>query len=151
MEIERTHDWQLIKEIVTHPSTWPHIGDDFAPRPEDWEPNRDEHARYLLARERDSVVAMLALWPENHICWRAHVCVRPEFYGPKAVDAVKSILRWVWDNTECVRIVAHIPEYNTLAISFSVRCGLTGFGMNPKSHKKNGQLHNLILLGISKE
>jgi hypothetical protein len=151
MEVERTHDWQLIKEIATHPRTWPSISDDSAPRPEDWEPNRDEHVYYLLARQYDSVVAMLVVWPDNFVCWQAHLCVMPSAYGPIGVAAVKRIIQWIWDNTTCVRLVASIAEYKTLAISFSLKCGLTGFGMNPNSYKKNGELHNMILLGISKE
>ena len=50
----------------------------------------------------------------------------------------------------CLRLTGSIPEYNRLAIRFARASGWKQFGVNEKSHMKNGQLHDQILFGISK-
>lgn len=150
MTFERSHDWERVKQIATHPKVWPHIGDDFAPEPEQWEPNKDENAWYVFAKDGDEVLGLIIFWPENAICWRAHICMLPESYGEKSHAVGRGIVHWIWQNTPCRRIVANVPEYNRLALAFAVSSGLEFFGRNEKAHLKDGRLHALLQLGVSK-
>jgi RimJ/RimL family protein N-acetyltransferase len=150
MTFERTRNWTLVKSIVTHPAIYPHVSDDFAAKPEDWKATDDEGLWYVLAMDGDELLGMFLFIPQNEICWDVHTCLLPKSYGSQAEAAGRGMIRWVWENTRCLRIVTLVPEYNRLALSFAKRCGLVCYGVNPKSYMKRGTLHDSILLGISK-
>ena len=151
ISFERTHDWELVKKIATHPKNWTHIGDDFAPEPSKWEPNKSDDVWYILARDGGELLGLFVIFPENAVCWRIHMCMLPVGYGERAHAAGRGIVEWVWNNTPCRRIVASICEDNRLALAFALSSGFIGFGMNEKSWLKDGELKNLIMLGVSKE
>ncbi len=151
LHFERTFDYELIKKIATHPRVYPNASDDFSPSPEDWEPIRHEQIWYVLARDGEELLGMFALIPENMICWNIHVCLLPNSWGPKAKEAGEQIIHWIFENTPCLRLVADVPEYNTLVLNLAMRSGMQKYGINEKSHKKGGILHNQIQMGISKE
>lgn len=150
LNFERTYDAALIKFIVTHPKVWQHVTDDFAPRPELWEPGAVEEAWYVLAFDDGELLGLFMFFPENTICWRSHICMLPGAYGPKAEKACREVFLWLWENSSCWRIIGSIPDYNRTAISFAERCGMTRYGTNPQSYVKNGKLLDQVLLGISK-
>jgi hypothetical protein len=57
---------------------------------------------------------------------------------------------WLWQNSECLRAVTFVPEYNQIALRFGLRVGLEVWGRNPKSFLYDGVLQDTIFLGISK-
>lgn len=150
MTFERTIDYDLIKQIVTHSKIWPHITDDFSGKPEDFNPIQHESAFYLLVKEEREVLGVFALYPKNRICWEVHTCLLPTAWGKRARHAAKDGMRWIFEHTECLRLITDVPEYNVLALRFAHMAGMTQFGINPKSYMKNGKLHDVTMLGISK-
>lgn len=147
---ERTFDYELVKRIVTHPRIYPHVADDFAAKPEDWQATENDSIWYVLAKECAEVLGLFIFIPQYAICWDVHTCLLPLSYGAKAKEAGKGIIEWIWANTPCLRITTVVPEYNRLALKFAQASGLICFGVNPKSYMKNGKLWNLIQLGLSK-
>ena len=150
MTFERTRDWELIRSVITHPQIYPHIGDDFAPAPADWQPIRDELAYYLLAKDDAEVLGIWALFPLNRVCWWVHTCLLPNSWGERALQAAKGAIAHVFAETECCRLITEVPACNRLAFRFAVRSGMTEFGRNLKCYKKRGVLEDVYLLGISK-
>lgn len=150
MHFERTFDYELVKRIATHPKVYNHASDDFAPPPDEWEPIKDELIWYVLAKDGEELLGMFALIPENAICWNIHVCLLPNSWGPKAKEAGEKVIQWIFENTGCLRLVADVPEYNTLVLRLALKAGMHQFGVNEKSHKKQGILYNQIQLGVSK-
>lgn len=151
MTFERTVDYDLVRKIVTHPKIWPHVSDDFSGKPEDFNPIQHEAAFYLLVKEEREVLGVFALYPKNRICWEVHTCLLPTSWGQRAKQAARDAMQWVFRNTECLRLITDVPEYNTLALRFAHMAGMTQFGVNPKSYMKNGILHDVTMLGISKQ
>lgn len=88
--------------------------------------------------------------PVNSIMLDVHVALLPTARG-KAADICLGALMWMANNTQYVRFVASIPEYNKLAIKLAMNVGMQCIGVNEKSFMKNGNLVNQILFGISKE
>jgi RimJ/RimL family protein N-acetyltransferase len=150
MKIERTRDWERVRSIVTHPKVYGAVTDDYSLSAEEWKPNETEDICYLLVSEDEKPLGVFILIPQNHICWQVHTCFLPESYGDIAKRAGFGSIQWVWDNTECLRIVTEVPIYNRIALKYALDCGMKEYGINPKSYMKQGKLRDVILLGISK-
>lgn len=150
MTFERTRDWQLIKSIVTHTRIYGSVTDDFSLPREKWEPLRDEGVFYLLVKELEEVLGVFILMPHNAICWDVHTCLLPKSWGERSRIATHEAIQWVFENTPCQRLITEVPEYNTLAQRLAEDSGMRPYGMNPSAYMKNGKLHGLNLLGISK-
>lgn len=84
------------------------------------------------------------------ILFKVHTCVLPIGRGIWANEAAKKMALWIWEHTECQRIVTDVPENNRLALKFAEAAGMQQFGVNPKSYKKGGKLLDVILLGLSR-
>jgi RimJ/RimL family protein N-acetyltransferase len=148
ISIERSRDYDLLWRIATDPSIYGPASDDFSPEREAWDiPQRDDFV-YLLARSGKQVLGFAAFFPVNGVTVDAHLCFLSR--GPVNQQAFAKMLGWMWGATKTERIVGAIPEYNRAAISFSRRAGFLEYGVNPKSWMKDGKLHSLICLGISR-
>lgn len=150
MTFERTFNWETVKAIMTHPKIWPHITDDFAVKVEVFEPITHPSAWYVLVKDGEELLGLFALYPENHICWKVHTCLLPNAWGKRAKQAAREGVQWVFNNTECLRLITDVPEYNALALRFANMGGMEPFGVNHKSYQKDGKLHDVTMLGISK-
>jgi RimJ/RimL family protein N-acetyltransferase len=151
MVFERTFDEKTIKEIITHPRVWAGSTDDFSPDAQDFEPIIGANVWYVLARDGNELLGLWVLHPQNFICWEIHTCLLPTSWGPRGLQAAKELTDWIWINTPCRRVVTNVPDYNRLALRFAKEAGMEQFGINKKSLQKNGQLHDQIMLGVSKD
>lgn len=150
MTFERTFNWETIKAVMTHPKIWPHITDDFSSKIELFEPIKHDAAWYVLVKEGEELLGLFFLHPENGICWKVHTCLLPTAWGYRAKQAAHEGVQWIFENTPCKRIITDVPEYNVLAYKFAKIGGMTQYGTNPKSYQKNGVLHDVFMLGVSK-
>ena len=149
--IERTRDYAAVRAIVTHPRLYRRLADDFSPAPENWEPAVDERIYYLLVRHQGNVIGAAMFHPETACCYQGHLAVLPEAWGPTSVAASRALIRWMFANSPCVRLVVHIPEENRLALRLARAAGMSRFGLNERAVSRGGRLCNLVLLGISKQ
>jgi RimJ/RimL family protein N-acetyltransferase len=146
--IERSRDYSLLWQIVMQDSIYRITSDDFSPTPSRWKIAEREEFIYLLARQAGEVLGFCAFYPVNGVTFEAHLCFLSR--GSVNQDAFAQMLAWMWKNTRATRIVGSIPDYNRSAIKFSERAGFAVYGINPQSWMKDGQLRDLILLGISR-
>lgn len=138
----------LVRQILTDPSVWPHIGDDYAGDPEVWRPNADERIIYLLATEGDEVIGLFTFLPRSTVLWEAHVVLHRR-RRVKGTTIAAAALRWLFEHTSAQRIVAEVPACNRLAVQLTGRV-MRLIGRNPRSFAKHGQLQDLVLFGLSK-
>jgi RimJ/RimL family protein N-acetyltransferase len=148
--IERTHDMELVRSIITHPKIYPHVTDDESPKVEDFKPIDSELIIHALVKDDDEVLGIWTLTPNNAATCEIHTCLLPNAWGYRGKQAAKIMLTWVWDNTSFVRIITNVPDSNRLALMFAKSVGMEQFGVNTKSFLKNGTLEDQIMLGISK-
>jgi RimJ/RimL family protein N-acetyltransferase len=150
MTFEYTTDAALIRSIVTHPKIWPDVSDDFTPAADDWRPGfASARPLYLVPKDGAEVLGVW-LFEARGACWEIHTSFLPEAWGPRARQASAEMLAWLWSHTACRRLITNVPSYNRRALRFAERAGLTQFGVNERAYLKDGTLHDLILLGISK-
>jgi RimJ/RimL family protein N-acetyltransferase len=150
LAFERTLDFSLVRQIITHPRIWPHVSDDFSPAPEDFVPKQDEAIWYVLVKNGDELLGLFSLFPQNAICWELHTCLLPNAWKRWTVPAARGLFGWIFSNTGCLRIVTSVPEYNRVAVRAAVLAGMMQFGVNEKSWMRRRELQDQILLGVSK-
>ena len=148
--IERTFDETLIRQILCDERIYGRMADDFSPAREDYVPPSTDAAIYLAVRVDGEVKGIWVLVPTNFVCWSVHTVMLPEIWGPIAKEAAPLAIQWVWDNTQCRRLVTDCPVYGQAAIKFAKAAGMTQFGINEASIMKFGKLHAQVMLGISK-
>jgi RimJ/RimL family protein N-acetyltransferase len=149
----RTFDMEVVRAILTHPKIYPFIGDDDAPKMEEFRPREDPGIWYVLARltpDSSEPLGMFVLVAQSRTCWDIHVNILPSTYGPVAWLVSQEIFPWIWESTTARRVVGSVPAYNKLAIHYAERAGMKRFGINEKSYLKGGVLIDQVLLGISK-
>lgn len=148
---EPTQDLELVRHLITHPSIWPEVTDDFSGNPEDFVPFNHPLILHLLVKDEQSqLMGMWRFTAHNTVCWEVHTCILPEHRGRKAIHAGREALHWIWTNTRCLRLITNVPEHNRKALWFAKQCGLELIGVNTKSFMKHGILEDQSILGISK-
>jgi hypothetical protein len=146
---ERTFDYSLIREIMTHPKLYGWASDDTSPKREEFRPIQDSRIWYVLAYEGDALLGMFMYVPQSAVCWEVHCCLLPAAWGKHSRVALAHSFRWIWALTSCRRIVASIPAYNRLAVKLARLAGMTEYGRNAASFLKHGSLHDQICFGVS--
>lgn len=149
LRFECTDDLALVRQIITHPRIWPHITDDGCGKPEDFTPQVHDSIKYVIV-ENGTLQGMFMFAKQNSATWEVHTCMLPGSWGETAKQAAAGVREWIWQNTDCQRIVTTIPVYNRLAVKFAKQSGMSEYGRNPKSFLKDGVLHDQILMGVSR-
>lgn len=148
MRVYRTFDENFIYDCTRF--VWDAVSDDGELNPELYFPNMSEDNYWMMAEEDDGKKLGVFLYaPQNHICREVHTILLPIAKGRAKEAAIASGL-WIFDNTNCMRIVTTVPEYNIPAFKLALEVGMKQYGINRKSFLKNGVLYDQHLLGISK-
>jgi RimJ/RimL family protein N-acetyltransferase len=148
IRFERTSDLTLVREIMTHPKVYPWISDDGSPSREEYRPHPD--LLYVLVFDDEELLGLWAFTPQNSVTWEVHTCLLPGQDFHRARTAAIEMAGWVWANSDCHRIVTTVPRSNRAARLFARAAGMVEYGLNEKSFRKNGTLHDQFLFGISR-
>jgi hypothetical protein len=149
MDFQLTTDYNLVREILTNPQAYEHMGDDYLVPREEYAVNIHPDIRYLIARNGSGNVGLFALFPRNCHCWELHVCMLPEAITPEKWEAARELAPWLGERTECRRLVAEVPRTNRAAIYYGTHgIGMRHVGTHPQAFMKHGKLQDLIVLGM---
>jgi len=88
--------------------------------------------------------------PRNSVMYEVHTMLLPHARG-KAIEIAKGAIKWMFDNTRCLRLITSVPSFNVLAKRLSIQSGMKLIGNNEKSFLRDGILYDQYLYGISKE
>ncbi len=139
-----------VNTIMRHKDVYPYITDDFSLPEIEFsfeDVLRNPHI-YTLMPNKGSVFMFT---PHSTILHEVHCAVLPEGRGRTAVEASIKARDWMFKNTECLKIVASIPECNIRALA-AARCfGMKNGGRITNAFLKNGKLVDLILFSVGKE
>ncbi len=143
-------DAALILQTLRHPLVYPRIADDATPPAEECELPRQPSIGYLGAWGGDTFLGLWVVDRRNAATVEVHTCLLPLAAGSKGLEAANACAAWIWANTDFDRIVTSVPVFNALALRFAERAGMVRYGENIASYRKGGELHNEILLGLSR-
>lgn len=149
MRIERTHDMDYVRSVITHPAIWPHVSDDTCDR-ERYAPFEGDGAYWLIPTD-GAPLGVFFVHSHSSVCFEVHTALLPHARGRAAHEAGKALISWVFANTSCRKLITHVPDVNRLALAFARRAGMVQEGINRKSFLRNGALIDQVLLGICKE
>lgn len=150
MQFERTADLDLVRSIITHPKIYPHVSDDFSPGPEDYTPVDATGVWYVIARDQGELLGLWMVVWHSQILAEIHTCLLPCAWGQRAKTAAQEALGWLFASSGVERVITQVPESNKLAHRFARAAGMSAFGLNPKSFRKQGKLIDVILMGRSR-
>ena len=153
MRLERSVDYDLIREVlVSDARAYQAMGDDATPPAAEFEPNRHPQIVYLIVwdGEPERVGGLFVFVPTNGVSFDAHFWVSRQFRGPRGREFGRAALRWMLEIPGVERITGAIAEDLPQAIRYARDCGLVEYGRNPRAIRKGGQLHDVVLLGISR-
>ena len=148
MRIRQTHNAELIQSIVTHEAIWPHVSDDACDKAT-YKPSMDG-CMWLEVVDCDCLGVYL-IHRHNAVTYEIHTCLLPAAWGNKSKKAGKLVLDWIFQNTPCQKVITQVPEDNSLALRYAIRCGMVQEGVNRASFLKNGKLLDMTQLGITKK
>ncbi len=151
MIIEPIYDMALIKETMKKPYIWPYIHDDMVDLDsfEPFEPI-DDVAQYLGVFNEGMYCGFFLIVRQNSITYEIHTVLKKCCRGEKAVLAAKAVISWIFDNTDCARLITQIPEDNIPAERLAINAGMSIYGINPDSFKINNVIKSVKLYGITK-
>lgn len=150
LSVAPTVDYELIRGIATHPKIFSRISDDDTPLREEWSPMQHPALTYLLASDEEGPCGYWMLQPHASYLLEVHTVLLPRVWGPKAIDLARIAIQWVWANTKTQRMFTLVPEFNRVALKFAEASGFKVFGDQPGAYLKNGKLHSIVYLGLSK-
>jgi hypothetical protein len=148
--IEPSRDFELIRDVMTHPKVWARGSDDYSGRPQDFQPSRDERILYLVAKDGGRPLGIWMLTPENGVCLQVHTCFLPSAFHSQVLTSVKLALEWTWAKTRVQRIITKVPAFNIPAARLAREAGMERFGCSPREFCKDGTLQRVDYFGISR-
>lgn len=139
----------FVNGIMRDPLVYGPISDDLSPLPEDFDVGHflSNPSVYVL---QASPFTVFILHPWNSVCYEVHTICHPEGWGGQTARACKAGMEWMFVNTNCQKIVTHVPTFNRAAKALALRAGMKPEGLNSKSFLKNGVLYDQVILGITK-
>lgn len=150
LRLEQTKDLALVAKIFTHPSIYPCLCDDFYPPPEHFWPNDSPTVAYLLVYDGDELLGMFMTHPINGILWEVHHALLPHCWGRRARAAGREYLRWLWSNTQALKVIGFVPSQNQLAIRYAKGLGLVELGRIDRAYMRGGELLDLVIVGTDR-
>ena len=85
----------MVREILTKPDVYEHMGDDYLPAPDAFVVNRHPDAWYVIAWHAGGLVGLFSLFPQNHICWSVHACMLPDASAQDKAEAARGLPPWL--------------------------------------------------------
>jgi len=151
MIIREIYDIALIEATMKKPYIWPYIHDDLC-NIDDFYPAQPISGiiDYLGVFIKEEYCGFFMLVRENFATYEIHTILEKNCRGEMAIKAANLVIEWIFNNTQCIRLVTKIPESNACAEKLASACGMTIYGINPDSFSINGAIQTMKLYGISK-
>jgi RimJ/RimL family protein N-acetyltransferase len=152
LTFERTENRVLVKLIIGHPKLYERLSNDDSPARKDFEPVFGPNLWYVTVHDGWDLLGLWLFIARSSVLWEVHTALLPCAWGAQGLSAAKEMAKWIFTEIpQMHRLITEVPAYNRLAVKFAERAGMTQYGVNPKSFQKLGKLHDLVLLGLSRE
>lgn len=149
--VEPTYDMNLVREIMLTPEIWERAAEDGS-EPKDFYPGYDELCCWLLVKEEDKIIGLILLHHDNSTTLKFHPYMMKEFFS-KSREMMKEFYKWLLENTPDLinKVIVSIPDNQKKTYNFAKKVGFQDEGFNRESYRKNGEIHGLFNLGITRQ
>jgi len=142
-----------VNSLMRDPDIYPHVTDDSCPRPEDFDASdmlKSDDIYALGWRDNGSIPGLLILYALNGITYQGHICMSKECRGREAVENSLKAKDWMFENTNCRKIVAFVPDHRKVVKVIVKAIGFEREGKLKNSFLKDGTLIDEVIYGIEK-
>ncbi len=148
MRLERTHDMDVVEEIINHPVVVSSLTDS-----EDWNLMVDvDSIHYMLVMaDDDEVLGIFILIPRNSASVAVHTAFLPRAYGVSTLDAAELLKEYIFNDIEYDKVLTEVPSFNLLARGYAQNAKLNQEGVLKKAYKHHNVLYDLYQYGLTKE
>ena len=145
IRLERSKDYRLIRDIITHPRLYPWIKSDDHPPAEKFWPAETDTIHYMLAYNDAELLGVVMVHPIHTLAtWEIHHCIMP--IGWPSVDKIaEEVFLYLWTETPCQTAVGFTPVCNKLACRFALRVGMHKVGVISNGYRKDGRLYDIMV------
>lgn len=147
--VKRTYDPRIVRELMTRPDMWETVAED-GQDPGDFDPDVTADC-WLTVRAEGELVGLYCLDRVNSVTLEIHAQVLPECRKEYSDDTGRAVLQWILDNTDTRKVIAWVPVIYPNVRKFTESQGFQVEGVSRKSYLKHGELHDLTLLGITRD
>ena len=148
--IKRTRDIDVINKIMLRDDIFSVISEDGVTKEEQRFDVYNEY--WLQVIFNGESIGLYNLHYTNQSTLQAHAHILPEFRVRHSNDSILKIYEWVIDNCKesTVKFISEIPSIYPNVLRFCLSNGFTHEGVNRQSYLKNGRIHDVDLVGITK-
>ena len=146
--IERTFDTELVRSIIGDKELFRRTGDESI----NWYDPENQDDNYYLSVIRDNDVIGIILFHVtiSPFCYQGHVNYLPKYWGSGLAEYTKEAIQWMFDNTNCIKVVAYAPDYYPEVLKHAIKSGLKIQGYLTNSTMIDGKLDSQTILGVEK-
>ena len=150
--IERTFDTALVRSIIGNTELFKRSGcTESKVNLKFYDPENQPELIYLTPIRKGVVIGVTVFHVfNNSFCYQGHINYLPEYWGTWLVGYTKEAINFMFNNTECTKIIAFAPDYYPEVLRHTLRVGFTVEGYLKNSTLSNGKLDNQTLISIEK-
>jgi RimJ/RimL family protein N-acetyltransferase len=146
--VERTYDTDLVRSVFSSSRIKQRISD---VQVEEFDPASQEDLYYLACYRDDVVIGIVLFHPFNSLaCCQGHVNYLKQYWGTDLHEYTKAAIKWMFENTDFIKIVALIPDFYSVVLNHALMAGMRIEGYIENSVISNGKVDNMTLVGIDK-
>jgi len=147
IQVSRSHDPDLVAELVTDDDVWHEASDDNTGSPDNFVPVFHDSVYYLVPWLDGVPMGIFALTPVNSVTWEWHTGILRPFRGRSAIRGALLAVEWMALNTPARKLITWV-DAEARHVYLYAKAG--GFGIEGTSHGsllKGGRLHDQYLMG----
>lgn len=150
ISIERTHDKELIRLILTDPRIWDTIAED-GEQSGLFEVDLEKNC-FLAIKNNDMCIGIYILHPFNGCTLEIHANLLPIYRKEFATESGEKMLDWFRDEgpEKYEKLIAKIPVIYPHVYHFTMNRGFKDEGRLVNAYRKNGELHDIHILGLER-
>jgi len=148
IKVERTYDTKLVRSILANKRLNMRI---LHVPVEAFDPENQEYIYYLVCKRGETAIGIVLFHAfDNLACCQGHVNYLPEYWGKDLHEYTRQAIKWMFENTDFIKIVALIPDYYAVVLKHAIAAGMKKEGYLTNAVISNGKVDNMTLVGIEK-
>ena len=149
--IDRTYDKNLIRAILTDPRIWDSIAED-GQEVGMFEVDLNKNM-FLAVNHKGACIGIYILHVFNGCTLQIHANLLPEYRKDFATESGQKMLDWFRDKSpeKYEKLIAYIPVIYPHVYHFTMNRGFKDEGRLISAHRKNGDLHDIHILGLERK
>ena len=144
---QKTEDIEEIKSVLGHPVILEAISEDGA-KLKDIDVKNET---WVSIKKKDITIGIYNLVPLNAITMEVHAHVLPEYRKEYSMRTSRIFYKWFLENTDRLKLIAIVPFFHKNVQNFLISNKFTVEGINRKSFRRNNEIMDQIMFGITRK